>query len=65
LLKKYLPGNPADDIQRYIEKGQLIDVLPSSLGPCVFLEAGMIPHYKINFEIYQKNPQLCLSYFGI
>lgn len=65
LLKKYLSGNPANDIQRYIESGQLIDMQPSSLGPCVFLERGAIPQYKINFETYQKNPQLCLSYFGI
>lgn len=65
LFKKYLPGNSADDIQRYIENGQRIDVLPPSLGPCVFLEQGSIPQYKINFETYQKNPQLCLSYFGI
>lgn len=65
LLKKYLTKNPGEDIQRYIEQGQLIDILPSSLGPCVFLERGAIPQYKINFETYQKNPQLCLSYFGI
>lgn len=65
LLKKYLTKHPVEDIQSYIEKGQLIDMLPSSLGPCVFLERDAIPKYKINFETYQKNPQFCLSYFGI